>query len=172
MDTMLSEEASLIGRYGECGVDWNYAEAGSISSSGDPASIMVVNALRSKLQNKTLCEIGPFVTRRKYVDGVAWRGFQADHEYMNARAATTYRPYEPKEHISLILFNKEEAGELERLRAGIDKYTQSWLRAFITGEPNPKDDAVWEEYKKGYEGLGLERLLEGVRESYARLDKK
>ncbi len=172
MDAMLSEEASLIGRYGERGVDWNYADVGSISPSGDPATIMVVNALRSKLQNKTLCEIGPFVTRSKYVDGVAWRGFQADHEYMNARAASSYRPYEPKEYISLILFNKEEAGELEKLRTGIDAYTQSWLRAFITGEPNPKDDAVWEEYKNGYGGLGLERLLEGVREAYSRLDKK
>ena len=171
MDTMLSEEASLAGRYGEQGVDWDLAEAGSISPSGEPAVIMVENSLRNKLQNKTLLETGPFVTRSKYVDGVAWRGFQADHEYINARAADSYRPYEPAEHIKTILFTGEDSGELGEMRMCIDAYVQEMLQAFITGEANPEDDVVWERYITRYEELGLNLVLESVRQSYEAINR-
>lgn len=172
MDTMLSEEASVIGRYGEQGTDWDYAEAGSISPSGAYATITVKNFIRNKLQNKTLLETGPFVTRNKYVDGVAWRGFQADHEYINVRGASSYRPYEPEEYISMILFDGEDAGELGEMRAQIGTYTQDMLRAFITGEADPEDDTVWECYIKKYESLGLDLVLEAIQKSYAEPGEK
>lgn len=172
MDTMLSEEASLIGRYGEQGSDWDYAEAGNISPSGGYATITVENFVRNKLQNKTLLEIGPFVTRSKYVDGVAWRGFQADHEYINARTASSYRPYEPSEYISIIRFYGEDASETERMKAHIDAYTQEMLRAFITGEADPENDTVWEQYIKHYQPLGLDYVLKGVEQSYAAFNGK
>ncbi len=172
LDAMLSEEASLIGHFGEQGVDWDWAKAGSVSPSGAPASIEVENFMRNKLQNSTLLETGPFVTRSKYVDGVAWRGFQADHEYINARAAAAYHPYEPAEYLPILLFSGEEADELERMRTEIDVYTQDMLRAFITGEADPEDEALWEQYVAGYEALGLNRILEEAQQSYAELSVK
>lgn len=171
MDTMLSEEASLIGRYGEQTEDWDFAGPGSISPSGKLATIVVQNFMRNKLQNKTLLEIGPFVTRSKYVDGLAWRGFQADHEYVNARAADSYRPYEPREYIKTILFNNENA-ELELIRTQLDKYTEEAMEAFITGRLDPESDAAWADYLVGYDALEINRLIELTSQSQLALIKK
>ncbi|MCL2056946.1 MAG: extracellular solute-binding protein, partial [Oscillospiraceae bacterium] len=44
-DLMLSEEASLMGRYGEHGVDWDFADEGDISIYGTPATIQIINQL-------------------------------------------------------------------------------------------------------------------------------
>lgn len=172
LDAMLSEEASLIGRYGEQGSGWEWAKAGSVSPNGDPAIIEVENFMRNKLQNKTLLEAGPFVMRSKYVDGVAWRGFQADHEYINARAAAAYLPYEPAEYIPILLFDGEDADELAKLRTEIDAYTQEMLQAFITGEKDPSDEALWALYTEDYRALGLDRVLRGAEQSYAGLSVK
>ena len=44
-DLMLSEEACLRGRYGEKGVDWDFAEPGDISIFGTPAAIKIINQI-------------------------------------------------------------------------------------------------------------------------------
>ena len=39
-----------------------------------------------------------------------------------------------------------------------DYFNQNQAR-FISGEQDVNDDAVWEEYKAGFEGLGLDEYL-------------
>lgn len=171
MDIMVSEQASLIGRYGEQGADWALAANGDISPNGSPASIVVKNKITNKQQNKHLFEMGPFVTREKFVDGVAWRGFQADQEYMDARAARVYRQFEPKEYIKTILFQDNDTDKLEQIRTKVDDYTSSSMTDFITGIKNPEDDVVWEAYLNRYEQLKLNTLIQAVQDSYDTLSQ-
>ena len=171
MDVMVSEQASLIGRYGEQGSDWDFAINGDISPNGSPASIAVKNKIANKRQSKHLLEMGPFVTREKYVDGVAWRGFQADQEYMDARAARVYRQFEPKEYIKTILFQDNDTETLEQIRTRVDDYTNSSMTDFITGVQNPEDDTVWDAYLKRYEQLELNTLIRAVQDSYDTLSQ-
>ena len=39
---------------------------------------------------------------KKYGKGVAWNGIELDQEYINARAYSLYRQYQPKEYIKTI----------------------------------------------------------------------
>ena len=96
-DLMLSEEAFLIGRYGECGVDWRPASVTDIDLYGKPATVNVLNQLGGRVQNKHLNEIGPFYAYLQYADGVTWSGFEADRQYLNARAHQAYSAYLPKD---------------------------------------------------------------------------
>ncbi len=172
MDVMLSEEASLIGRYGEQGVDWDFAKPGILSTDGSPASIEVNNQTNKTHQNKHLLETGPFMTRAKYTDGVTWSGFQTVHEYINARAARSYRPYEPKEYIKIIIFNESDAAHLEEIQRQVDSYTNEMIVKFIIGEVDIENDKIWETYLQKYKELNIDALIEATQKSYDILSRR
>lgn len=168
-ELMLSKEAFLIGRFGEEGVDWEYAKTGDIDIKGKPATIRIINYIENKIQNKTLLEAGPFLTYTKYSDGVTWNGYEADQEYMNARAYSSYSSYFPKEYIKTIMFDDRDKDELVELRATIDEYTNKMLSGFIRGDYNPYSDEVWKGYLEGYQNLGIDTYLKAVKKSYNEL---
>ena len=165
MDLMVGEEASLIGRYGEQGVDWDFANAGDISLYGTPATIVVRNQVWNKIQNKYFLGMGPYINRDKYADGVTWRGFQADQEYLNTRAYSSYRKYEPSEYIKTIFFDKD-TDLLTKIRSEIDTYTEKATSDFITGNLDIHSDEVWENYLLKYKELKIDYLTEAVQKSY------
>ena len=170
-ELMLSEEAFLIGRYGEENVDWEYAEAGDINVFGDQATISIMNQLGNKVQNKQLLELGPFMTYTEYANGVTWNGLQADQEYMNARAYYLYSQYRPEEYIRTIIFEGESSVRLAEIRSNLDNYTNAHLTAFITGALDPNDDTVWNEYIKYYDTPEIDELVSAVQRSYDSLRK-
>ena len=62
-DLMLSEEACLMGRYGEKGVNWDFADEGEVSIYGTPATINIKEQIWNTTQNKHLSQIVPYVSR-------------------------------------------------------------------------------------------------------------
>lgn len=165
-ELMMSEKAFLIGRYGEEGVDWEYAKTGEIDSNGNPATISIINYLQNKSQNKTLLETGPFFAYNKYSNGVTWNGFEADQEYMNARAYGSYSKYKPAEYVEAILFDDDNQDEMTVLRKKIDDYTNNMLISFIKGESDPYDDEVWQDYIAIYNLLDIDTYTKIVQQSY------
>ena len=155
-DLMLSEKAFLIGRYGEKSTDWVEAFSTDIDSYGNKATVRVINQLGNKVQNKHICEMGPFFAYPKYADGVTFSGFEADHEYVNARAYRVYEQYKPKEYIKTLLF--ENAQDWQTLRRAIDAYTDESIEAFITGKKDPFNDAVWAEHLRKYRDMDIDEL--------------
>ena len=165
-DLMLSEEAFLIGRYGEENTDWIPAYSTDLDSYGNKATVRVINQLWDVVQNKHICEIGPFFAYPKYADGVTFLGSEASQEYKNARAYHAYEQYKPKEYIKTTLFCEEALMELHEMRAAIYTYTDENTRKFITGESDPFDDSVWGDYIRGYAHLGIEKFLDAVQTAY------
>jgi ABC-type glycerol-3-phosphate transport system substrate-binding protein len=163
-DLMMSEEAFLIGRYGEENVDWVPAGIVDKDFFGNNATISVINQLQDTVQNKHLCEIGPFFAYPEYVDGVTFASFGANSEYVNARASRLYGQYQPAEYLRPINFNKSISGELEALRTAIDAYTDESTRAFITGDADPFSDAAWAAHLRKYQELGVQGLMDAVTE--------
>ncbi len=164
-ELMLSEKAFLIGRYGEEGVDWDYAETGDTNALGEQATLRVNNQLWNKVQNKHLMEFGPFLTSPQYADGVTWNGLQADQEYMDARTYQLYSQFAPDEYIHTIFF-EDNAENLREVRNNIDRYTNTKMEEFICGRLDPYDDAVWNRYLHYYEVAGIDRLVDAVQISY------
>ncbi len=137
LETMLTEEASLIARYGEEGVDWSFSEGQDVSVYGSASTIVTKNYIWNTFQNKHLNGIGPMKVPEKYLAGVTWNGVNSDAEYIDGRAYVSYRDYLPKSTKQGI---RNEA---------LSFYTDSYYKAFITGIKDIESDAAWEEYLNG-----------------------
>ena len=171
-ELMLSKEAFLIGRYGQQGVDWQYANAGDIDNLGNPAIIRIRNQLQKKAQNKNLLELGPFFAYTEYTNGIAWNGIESEQEYINARAYDLYRSYRPPEYIKTIIFEGDDSSHLTEVQRNIDTYTNTNLEKFIQGKLDPYNDTQWNQYIAQYKNLGIGELTLAVQNSYDSLLKK
>ena len=167
-DLMLSEEASLMGRYGEKSIDWDFAEEGSVSIYGTPATIRIINQLWNTPQNKHLAQIVPYVSRPKYSGGVTWDGNAADGEYVNAQAALLYTDYEPEEYLGTLIYTPDEEARIQKIRIDVEAYVKETIVLFITGVLDINDDAVWDEYIRGFDSLGLAEFIAVSQTAYDR----
>jgi putative aldouronate transport system substrate-binding protein len=158
-DRMLSEEACLMGRYGEKGVDWDFAADGDISIYGTPATIRIIKQIWNTPQNKHLAQIGPYVSRPKYSGGVTWDGNTTDGEYMNAQGALLNQQYAPREYITTLIYTPEEEARIAGIRTEIENHVKRNIIAFITGERDIHDDTEWKTYVGEYDALGLPEFL-------------
>jgi len=162
LDLMLSEEAFLIGRYGEENVDWVRADITDIDFYGNRAAVRVINHLKSRVQNKHINEMGPFFAYPAFADGVTFLAFDTSYEYKNARAYRVYERYKPDEHIRTAIFHNRP--DIQSLRRDIDAYTEESIEAFITGTIDPFDDTAWETHLWRYRELDVNRLINSVAE--------
>jgi putative aldouronate transport system substrate-binding protein len=167
-DLMLSEEASLMGRYGEQGVDWEFAGAGDISIYGTPATIRIINQIWNKPQNKHLNQRGPYISRPRFSGGVTWDGNTTDGEYMNAQAVMLYPPHEPDEFIGELIFTPEEDERILPVRRRLDTYVKQSVADFIRGVRDIENDAGWLAYIAEMNRLGLETLLKTAQAAFDR----
>jgi len=161
-DLMLSEEAFLIGRFGEENVDWVRAGVTDTDFYGNRAEVRVINHLRNNVQNKNINESGPFYAYPRYADSVTFSAFDINHEYANARAYRIYEMYKPDEYISSTVFHNRP--EIQALRREIDIYTEESTEAFIIGSADPFDDLVWEAHLRRYKDLDIEKLINSITE--------
>ncbi len=135
LKTMLSEEASLIARFGEQGVDWDFSDGSDVSVYSEPATIVTYSYIWNTFQNKHLNGIGPMNVPEKYLRGVIWNGVNSDAEYIDGRAYAGYSAYLP------------ETGERKDNDATYnDPYFDEAIAAFITGEKDIESDEEWEKF--------------------------
>ena len=167
-DLMLSGEASLMGRYGEQGVDWDFAEDGDISIYGTPATIHIINQIWNTPQNKHLSQIVPYVSRPQFSGGVTWDGNTTDGEYMNARAAMLHRDCEPEEFIGTLIYTPEEEARIKKIRTDIEAHINQTIIDFITGARDIHSAAEWQAYLREFDALGLGAFLKTAQAAWDR----
>ncbi len=136
LDTMCGEEASLIARYGERGVDWDYSDGTDVSVYEGPSTIVTKNYLWNTLQNKHLNGIGPMDVPLRYREGVTWNGVNSDTEYVDGHARMAYEKYLP------------EPGRFHEENAVLSACMDEWIGDFVSGRKDVGSDAEWEEYLK------------------------
>jgi putative aldouronate transport system substrate-binding protein len=153
METMLSDEASLISEYGEETVDWEFSGSGDISTYSEMAKVTTLNYLKDQVQNKNFAGAGPQVVPGSYIDGVSWNGDNSLVEYIDARAVKRYeRSYSTaKSSLRGMLPTKKS-----RDWSGIATYTDQMLRQFITGEADIASDENWSRFLEGYKDIPVE----------------
>lgn len=169
-DLMLSEEACLMGRYGEQHVDWEFAKPGDISIYGTPATISILNQLWNTPQNKHLMQIGPYISRPKFSSGTTWDGTATDGEYMNAQAALLYVGYEPSEYVGALLFTPEEEKQVADIRMQLEVQVRTTMIDFITGHRDIHNDAHWLESIDEYNKLGLSEFMAAAQAASDRMN--
>ena len=142
LDTMMSEEASLIARFGEPGVDWDYSDGKDISIYMTPSTVTTKNYIRDAVQNKNLNGVGPMAVPEKYIYGVTWNGPDSEAEYVDARAQMAYSDC-----------FAEPDGELPARNAELSEYLDRHMIAFVSGEEDILSDSIWTEYVSGAEEI-------------------
>ena len=139
LGTMLSEEASLIARFGEKGVDWDFSDGADVSIYGSAATIVTHNYIWNTVQNKHLNGIGPMDLPEKYVAGVTWNGINSDAEYIDGRAQMSYKDYLPS------------VNNFHEYDPALSEYINEYIKAFVRGDKDIRSDEEWNTYLKGLE---------------------
>lgn len=165
MDLMCSEQAYLIGHFGEEGKDWDYAAIGDISAIGEPAVITVHNE-SSLLRESTILSAGPFFAPQKFADNVAWKGYQVNQStYLQARAYRNYEPYYLNDQPNLYILCKDNPALLNSLES-LSQYINTNMIAFITGSKDISNDSDWNHYLEGLYQYRLNEILITLNEIY------
>lgn len=139
LDTMLSTEGSLIARYGEEGVDWEYSDGIDVSIYRTASTIVTKNYIWNTPQNKNLNGTGAMYVPDEYLKGVTWNGVDSDSEYIDARAQMSYAPY------------LKDAESEEEYNEELSAYMDSELVRFIKGERDIENDKDWAQFNNEIE---------------------
>ena len=131
LDTMISKDASLIARYGEEGVDWEYSDGVDVSIYRTTSTIVTKNYIWNTPQNKHLNGIGAMYVPDEYLKGVTWNGVDSDSEYIDARAQMSSAPF-LKDEISTEPYNSHLAA-----------YADKEIIKFIIGEKDIDRPYEW-----------------------------
>ena len=137
LSLMMTPEASLIARYGEKGVDWNYSDGSDVSVYGGVSTITTINYLWDQPQNKHLNGIGPMDVPDEYLEGVTWNGLNSDFEYINGRAYMTYEDHLPAV-TAVHPYDEKLSG-----------YIDAAMMDFVRGQKDIGSDEEWKRYLDG-----------------------
>ena len=168
LDFMLSEEASLFGRYGVKDVDWKEVDESTpalFESIGAKSRIMPILAYGA-IQNSHWNQFNPSFRSLDISDTQAWDGNPLNGEYFKAQALSAYIGKGPENtftraRMSLGLDEMNEFGELYN---SISAYVKENISLFVSGDKNLDGD--WTEFQQSLENLNVARYLELAQQGY------
>lgn len=179
-DLMLSKDHSIITRWGEQGVDWEYYEnledKGAYVSAYTEEfdiSICTFNAtFWSEAQNKALRQNGPFIREYSIAAGIG-KLPEAMTPYIltNGASQMAYNTgeYWPEEVVPVLIYTEDELArvndKLMALTARVDEITA----AFLAG--NLDIDSEWDAFQKELKDIGIDEVLEVIQGVYDRMYK-
>lgn len=65
-------------------------------------------------------------------------------------------------------YSEEEITEVNTILVDLNNYVDEWFALFVNGTRDIADDAAWQEYLKGFDGLRLEELMGYYEAAYER----
>jgi len=173
LDFMTSQESFLRMRYGVYGVDWEYCEEGSLSSSGLKATVKVLNSAAYSEQNNQCwhyvgATIMPLCTwSSAWTDNGSWT---ATRSKLSASCYQNYAAAErPAEVIQKLIYTSDEQAYVSSVETQIMDYVAEARAAFISGVNDPSDDAAWETYLANLDASGLPQFVETAQSAYTRM---
>ena len=185
-DYMCSEEMSIIQRYGERGVDWDYMKDLTVGAPEQFVSTfegyetrfypydMIAFWNSTEAQNKCYRQIGPMILDMTLTAGAGvWIGAEdpevkklAELELLTADAALSCYADQPKEIIDYAPMTTDETDDAADIKSALNSYVQEMTCAFLSGE---KDiDEHWDAYLKELEIIGYKEYLEMLQTAYDR----
>ncbi len=171
-DFLLSYDSTMRLRKGEYGVWWREAEEGETTIDGRPATFVELQSYGNEVQNSHLDnDLMFYETRGVFLDD---RAFGPDTDlwsaanlqfFMSEACKEYYIPY-AREVLPQVTILTQYNDEYNVILTDLNTYVTEKMTAFLTGEIDINDDAVWEDYLEGLKSIGLERLIEIYTESY------
>ena len=175
---MCSEESAFRQRYGEQGVDWDYADEGTVSFLGIPAKIKIFNDIWSSVNNSCWSAISGGIypyseNEQNQITGEESPFIQAKYtllktlreNYDKALAAT-----DDSMECPLLRFNEEE-DDIAKTRADAKKQVASWRAYFMNGTKDINSEDDWKDYLTALDQAGLDDYLIASQLCYDRMYK-
>lgn len=174
---MVSKESAYRQRYGVLGTDWDWADEGTKSLTGEDAEIKVINqAAFSSLGNNTLHVVsstllcnGENEATQLSDDLTEWDAYK--YELQGEQWKSFYAAAEknsPKYTYPIVTLTDDERDEISDITTNCKNWIQEYRTNFVSGANNlnPSNDADWAAYLKGLEDCGLSQWLELYQEVY------
>jgi len=92
---------------------------------------------------------------------IGWKPIEDNPLYDEKKAVEQYyEPWLTEDIVEPIWVDQDSVEIYSEYKTAIDDYFRQQQALFISGEQDVDDDAAWQAYKDGYEGLGLSKYLE------------
>ena len=168
LDFMYEDEASIVSRYGEPGVHWDYlteeekAAAGT-DFLGNSVTFKELVQIWNQPQNAHWCNVHP-----KIMTGRNNNVMPAKSD-MTAKAVPMYLDKHPEEVIATLAHTNDELLDLSDIETSIKSYVQECTTRFVMGD---KPFSEWDSYVKELDDMGLSQYLEIKQAAFDRMNGK
>jgi len=174
-DYMCSEKISVWARYGEYGVDYTDAPAGSVGTFekiGYPAKLKTITSW-GVLQNKWWCQVGPNILPASWGSGQAAVVEEGNYASSCALAIgdnlKIWMDNVDPNPIWGMVYTEEEQEAITEFISTLDDYVLNTWAEFVTGVKDIDKD--WDAYVKAFDNMGLEEVLDAMTSCYNRMFK-
>lgn len=170
LDVFYEDETISRQRHGVKDVDWEYVEG--TSSAGFPAYVKVLNQTAFTEGNSTWCgNMLGVMTHWNYLTNAEEAATEriAEGQRLGREAWDIIEQARlPEERANYLVYTQEEYELREEKKGSMQSFVNESITEFMSGEANPKDDAVWAEFIKNLDGLGRVELMEVAQNAYDR----
>ena len=173
---MRTEESSLRIRYGEYGVNWEYAQEGEVSDMGYPAKIRILDDPFGKPNTcQWVSATGSFTVHAEGESAVYAQSkspWEILRSQMHAESAANYaaaaEANNPKELLPSLIYTQAEKDAMEFIWAEVNDIATTYINDFMKNKKNPNDDAMWNKFQVELEKAGLAEQVALAQKVYDR----
>lgn len=174
---MFEEETSWRIRYGEYGVNWEYAPEGAISDYGLPAKIKVIddplgqsNSCQwSSPYNGTLLEYRAGENVIWPEEATDWQKLRNEMSAQSRKNADAAAANNPDALCPYLAYTEEELDLIGEQRTRVTGYYTKSRTDFIKNKMDPYSDSEWGKYVQQVKDYGLDAWLAVAQAAYDRI---
>ncbi|MBW7455062.1 extracellular solute-binding protein [Paenibacillus sepulcri] len=168
VDYFYSQEGALDSMYGPKDIGWFDAKPDEKGIDGNPAIYQGIEAYTRKDKRSVTWDNNlKYTPADLFNANVQGQDITKPDGFEKYLALQTDKlvPFKPKETFpQAIWYNPEEAQNIAQMKTDIMSYISTNALQFITG--NKDLDKSWDDYVKGFDGLGLEKYIEANQKAY------
>jgi len=184
-DLLVSEDMSIMTRWGIQGKHWDYVKDAKVDrskyaawyeASGFPGYVIIYEDPWGIVQNFHWYEAGPFIRQYGIAAGRLTPVGQINSEYMIAQIQPAYQAVGQASSralaVSKLIYTKDETVSITEPLATIESFVAESTAAFCVGQKDINNDADWSAYVRQLNSMGLPNVLAVVQKVYDRMYKK
>jgi len=168
-DLMMSEEATLWGRWGIPDTDWLKPEPGDVSMYEGLGYKPMLKPLLSwaAVQNSHWHEMGAAFRTNEMSNGQVWNNNPLENEYILARYVLSYMDKAPADAVGRLVYSYEETEEIKEIQSTINSYVAESIARFISGDMNI--ETGWDAYINELNKIGIDKYRANAQKAYDRM---
>lgn len=174
-DYLCSEEAIIRHQVGIKGIDWDDADEGTVTVTGEPATRKYLSfstsgegAERNDIWSQTCVLLGCNWKTTFQLEGDI-RDVTNYESYLLQETENLRQYASDVQQIPPYYMNEEDSARLSQLSSPLSDYVKSWVVGFITGSYDIEAD--WDEYVKGLNDLRIDEYIALNQAAYDALAK-